>query len=183
MPHNVRLPRVLALASISALCLVAVFATACGSQPASGSAVGSKAVAAIVPPPPMLTSPRTAVYSYLVWVSYAYRILNSEVATQTFTPDEEVRVNSYVELNKEAGKALEQTPTALNIKSVRTAGNTSTVVASEKWQYRYINTKTGAYSTPQYTISYDTTYTVVFDPKSRLWRVGSVDALPLGKVK
>jgi len=62
----------------------------------------------VQPPPPMLRDPRTAVCSYQLWISYAYRVLNSDVASMTFDPYEEVRVNSYVMYNLQEGRAIDQ---------------------------------------------------------------------------
>lgn len=132
------------------------------------------------PPPVMLTSPGSAVYSYDVWVSYAYRVLNSDVATQAFGPNEEVRVNSYVEFNRESGRALDQRLLQSRVKSIRSRGETATVAVVETWKYRYIDIKTGAYTSPVYDASYDATYTVVKGKKG--WLVDAVQAKPVGAV-
>jgi hypothetical protein len=124
----------------------------------------------------MLRDPKSSVYSYLLWISYAYRIANSDVATMAFSPYEEVRVNSYVQLNREQGRALDQTLTAIRYKSLRTEGSTATVGAHEEWRYRYIDMKTGLYNTPEYRAVYETTYTVVFYPDKKAWLVDSVVA-------
>lgn len=166
----------LALAALLSVVLVA----ACSAAP---GAVGSKARPTLVPPSPMLTSPRTAVYSYLLWISYSYRVLNSDASSPTQGPDEGVRVDSYVELNREKDRAIEQTLTALDIRSVTTKGETSTVVARENWLYRYITVSTDTYASPQYGASFDSTYTVVLDPKTRTWRVFQVQATPREKLK
>jgi len=145
------------------------------------AAVGVRAILPETPAPPMLTRPETAVYSYMVWISHAYVRQDSVLASQTFDPFEEVRVDAYIQFNKEQGKALRQEPTELAVKSVKTVENTSTVVASESWRYRYINAKTGKYSTPVYTASYDSTYTLV--KLDRGWVVHKVEAKPKGEVK
>lgn len=160
--------------------------------------------APVPPPPPMLDrDPRTSVYSYLLWISYAYRILSSDVATSTFTPWEEVRVNSYVALNKlEKKRALDQVIVKLEFKGEpRITDDTSTVTgidleqakppyskvaivpAVETWKYRYIDIKTGRYAGPWYDVTYDSTYTVVFDESRKAWLVHQVDATPRGEVK
>lgn len=130
----------------------------------------------VVPPPPMLRDPKSSVYSYLLWITYAYRIADSDVATMAFSPYEEVRVNSYVQLNKEQGRALDQTLTAIQFKAVRTQGPTATVGAHEEWRYRYIDMKTGRYNTDEFQAIYETTYTVVFYPDKKAWLVDSVEA-------
>jgi hypothetical protein len=134
------------------------------------------------PPPPMLRSPQTSVYSYLLWISYSYRILNSDVATMAFSPYEEVRVNSYVELNKEQGRAIDQRLVEFKIKGVQTKDNTATVTAEESWAYRYIDTRTLKYSSDVLRAAYDTTYTVVENAKKQ-WLVDKVEATPRGEVK
>jgi hypothetical protein len=126
------------------------------------------------PPPPALNDPRKAVYSYLLWISYAYRVLNSNVASRTFDPYEEVRVNSYVQYNFLQGRAIDQKILAANLKSMASKGDTATVALHEEWAYRYISTETGKYTSPVNNVAYETTYTVV-----RLngdWVVHSVEA-------
>lgn len=134
------------------------------------------------PPPPMLRSPQTSVYSYLLWISYSYRILNSDVATMAFSQYEEVRVNSYVELNKEQGRAIDQRLVEFKVKGVQTKDNTATVTAEESWAYRYIDTRTLKYSSDVLRAAYDTTYTVVQNAKKQ-WLVDKVEATPRGEVK
>ncbi len=137
------------------------------------------------PPPPMLTrDPRTSVYSYLLWISYAYRILNSDVATMAFSPYEEVRVNSYVQLNRQEGRAIDQQLMKLDFPREPVIQEaTATVPAVETWKYRYISTKTGEYNSPWHDATYDTTYTLVRDEGRSAWLVDRVDAEPRGEVK
>lgn len=135
------------------------------------------------PPPPQLKRPETAVYSYLVWISYAYRVLDSDVASHTFSPYEEVRVNSYVQLNKQEARALDQRLVDFRIRGTQTKGETATVGVIETWKYRYIDLKSGEYGSPIYDVSYDTTYTVVRQAPDR-WVVDRVEAAPkTGEVK
>lgn len=134
----------------------------------------------VEPPPPMLRDPKTAVYSYLLWISYAYRTLNSEIATHAFSPWEEVRVSSYVELNRQEGRAIDQRLVDFKSEVVRTEGETATVSAREEWVYRYISTADGSYASPVHTAAYDTTYTVV-NTEGKGWLVDKVDATPVGE--
>lgn len=145
------------------------------------AAVGTRVLLPEPPAPPMLSRPESAVYSYMLWISHAYVRQDSVLASQTFDPFEEVRVDAYIQYNKEQGKALRQEPTELAVKSVKTVENTSTVVASETWRYRYIDAKTGKFATPVLTASYDSTYTLV--KLDRGWVVHKVDATPRGEVK
>lgn len=133
------------------------------------------------PPPPALKDPRTAVYSYLLWISYAYRVLNSDVASKTFDPYEEVRVNSYVMYNFQEGRAIDQRLLDAKLRDWESKGDTATVSMSESWVYRYISTKTGKYTTPALNASYDTTYTVV--KLKNDWVVHSVEATSSAPVK
>lgn len=133
-----------------------------------------------MPPPPMLKTPKSAVFSYLLYISYAYRILNSDVASQTFSPYEEVRVNSYVEYNRQQGRAIDQRLVNFDIRGVTSKGETVTVAAKESWRYRYIDTSTGNYKGEPLDASYDTTYTVVKNAKGK-WVVGEVAASPVGE--
>jgi len=134
-----------------------------------------------VPPPPKLGEPRTAVYSYLVWISFAYRTLNSAVASMTFTPFEEVRVDAYVQYNREQGRAIDQQILNYDVVNVITTPQTATVIAREDWKYRYIDISTGKYTGDWNDMSYDTTYTLVKEKSG--WLVTHVDAKPHGKVK
>lgn len=133
----------------------------------------------VVPPPPMLRDPEAAVFSYLLWISFAYRTLNSEIATHAFSEWEEVRVNSYVELNRQEGRAIDQRLIKFEPEVVRTKGETATVAAREEWVYRYISTSDGSYSSPVHTAAYDTTYTVV-NTEGKGWLVDKVEATPVG---
>lgn len=134
----------------------------------------------VQPPPPMLRDPQTAVYSYLLWISFAYRTLNSDVATHAFSEYEEVRVSSYVELNRQEGRAIDQRLVKFEPEVVRTEGETATVTAREEWVYRYISIADETYSAPAYSASYDTTYTVV-NKEGKGWLVDKVEATPLGE--
>lgn len=133
----------------------------------------------VQPPPPMLRDPQTAVYSYLLWISFAYRTLNSDIATHAFSEYEEVRVSSYVELNRQEGRAIDQRLVKFEPEVVRTEGETATVAAREEWIYRYISIADETYSAPAYSASYNTTYTVV-NTEGKGWLVDKVEATPVG---
>lgn len=131
------------------------------------------------PAPVVNSDPEAAVRSYLSWITLAYRILNSDVASPTFTPDEEVRVNSYVEFNRQQGRAIDQRLADFEVTNLESAGSTATIAARETWHYRYISTQSGEYDGESHTVSYDTTYTVISD-MTGAWRVASVQASPIG---
>lgn len=138
--------------------------------------------AASKPKPPMLTTPESAVRSYLDWVSYAYRIGTSEVAAPTMTPLEEVRIDSYTQYNLQKLQLIDQTLKSITFGKASIEGSRAIVPATEKWDYRYVSIKTAGKTVGgPYSASYDTTYTLVRSGQS--WVVDSVDAAASGKVK
>lgn len=148
------------------------------NETTSGSFPATTPNPGVQPPPPMLNDPRTAVYSYQLWISYAYRVLKSEVASRTFDSFEEVRVDSYVMYNFQQGRAIDQRLLAAKLKAWESAGSTATVSMHEEWAYRYISTQTGKYTTPVLKAAYETTYTVVRQKDN--WVVHSVEASSSG---
>ncbi len=90
-------------------------------------------------------SPESAVSSYLDWTSYAYLIGNSDVASHTMSPEEEVRVNSYVQLNAEQQRRISQVLVSFKPRKPSVEGTRATLGADEVWDYRYIsaNGRTG----------------------------------------
>lgn len=184
-------------AAAVALCVALVGASGCGPKaqpltPDTGSVETTRTFdnsvkqpnTPVQPPPPMLREPRVAVYSYLVWITYAYRILNSDVATHAFSPYEEVRVNSYVQYNMQEGRAIDQELVKLDFKGKpHTGESTATVAATEQWKYRYIDIRSGLYKGNWLSATYDSTYTVYYDPARKGWLVDSVKATPRGTVK
>ena len=136
----------------------------------------------VVPPPVVQITPEDAVASYIDWVSLAYRVANSRMASQTFTPYEEVRVDSYIRYNIEQRRAIDQSPTVVRFGRVTIKENTATVAAHEEWTYRYISLDTKRYSGPPLSASYETTYTVVRG-EDGLWRVDKVEANSASEVE
>lgn len=143
----------------------------------------SAATIANKPKPWVLSSPESAVRSYLDWTSYAYRIATSEVASPTMGADEGVRVDSYIQYYVEKNQLIDQTLSSITF-GTPSVGSTSTLVpAKEQWSYRYVSTKTAGKTVGgPYKASYDSTYTVV-KSKNGEWVVYKVDAKPLGTVK
>jgi hypothetical protein len=139
-----------------------------------GTLAAAKPAPSEEPPPPMLRDPSTAVYSYMLWMSYAYRTLNSNATTQAYDPYQEVRVSSYVDYNRQEKQAIDQRILVANVKSAESVGDTATVTVHEEWAYRNIDITTGEYKTPVINVSYETTYTVVRDKDN--WLVHSVEA-------
>lgn len=135
------------------------------------------------PKPPVLTTPESAVRSYLDWVSYAYRIANSDVASPTMTASEGVHVDALgIQYNLEQFRLIDQTLTSITFGKPSIKGNKAVLSAKEKWDYRYVSIKTAGKTVGgPYSASYDTTYTLVRSGKA--WVVDSVAAKPLGTVK
>ncbi len=136
-----------------------------------------------MPEPWVLNTPEAAVRSYLAWTSYAYRIAQSDVATPTMTPYEEVRVDAYIQYNIQKKRLIDQTLDSI-VFGKPSVGATSTLLpVKESWTYRYISVETaGKVVGGPYSASYDSTYTVV-KSDTGAWRVDSVKAKALGEVK
>jgi hypothetical protein len=135
------------------------------------------------PKPWVLSTPQSAVRSYLDWTSYAYRIATSDVASPTMGPDEAVRVDSYIQYNIEKSQVIDQTLSSITF-GTPSAGTTSTLLpAKEDWTYRYVSTKTAGKTVGgPYSASYDTVYTVV-KSNTGVWQVYSLKATAQGTVK
>ena len=129
-----------------------------------------------------LSSPESAVRSYLDWTTFAFRMVNSDAATPTMSAEEEVRVNSYVQLNKEANKLINQRLLEVRFGSVSEVGTRTVLPAKESWEYSYLAIDSLKSLTETLSVSYDTTYTLI-SPRPGVWVVDSVEARPLGEVK
>ena len=182
-----------------ALLVVAGCSGSQGTGPSSGSSDASKTVGAHMagpaaevhispatiaarPKPWVLTTPESAVRSYLDWTSYAYRIGQSSFATATMTSYEEVRVDSYVQYNIQKSRLIDQTLKSITFGKANLEGARAIVPAKEQWTYRYVSIDTGNKTLAgPYSASYDTTYTVVKSGKR--WVVDSVKAKDLGTVQ
>lgn len=153
----------------------------------AGPAVDIHVDAAVVnakPQPWDLSTPESAVRSYLDWTTYANRIGQSTVAQSVATADEGVRVDSYIQYNVEKKRLLDQKLNSIVFGTPSSASSTGTLVpAKEQWTYSYLSIDTGNKSVGgPYSISYDTTYTVA-KQKNGTWLVASVKATPKGTVK
>jgi hypothetical protein len=129
------------------------------------------------PAPADLSTPESAAMSYLEWTSYAYRTADSDVASHTMTPSESVRVDAYIEFNRQQDRAIEQELTRFAAPPTSLEETRAVVVASEDWRYRYITLSSGFYDGPAREVSYDATYTLVLDGDT--WLVDLVEATPL----
>ncbi len=134
-----------------------------------------KPAPAKAPKPADLTTPEKAVTSYLAFVTYAYRLGNSDVASQTMGPEELVRVDSYIQLDRERGRKIDQHLDSIKFGSPVAQGpSTKLVPAQEAWTYRYIDNVSGTFSGAAKKASFTATYTVEQGPKG--WLVTSVEA-------
>jgi len=93
-----------------------------------------------------------------------------------------VRVDSYVQLNKEKNRRIRQYLVEFAPRDEITQGATVLVPARERWEYRYLDLTTTRAVSPTYTVSYETTYTLVPHEDSG-WIVDSVAATPLDEVR
>lgn len=202
LPTAPRFARVVAAGCLACAALLAVAAfsgcssggTSAGSSDASQT-VGARMAGPIadvnvtqealqsMPKPWVLTTPESAVRSYLDWTSYAYRIGQSQVATTTMTSYEEVRVDSCVQYNIQKKRLIDQTLTSITFGTPSVGSTSALVPAKEKWTYRYVSIETAGKTVGgPYTADYDATYTVV-KSKSGDWVVDSVAVKPQGTVK
>lgn len=134
------------------------------------------------PAAPDLTSAEGSVRSYLNWLSYSYQLANSEVASATMTPFEWVRVDAYIELNRQQDRGIEQALDVFELVGSVVQEPTATVSAREAWIYRYFSLSSQEYISDSLFTSYDTTYTVVHQADGA-WLVDRVDAVPRAEVE
>jgi hypothetical protein len=184
---------VLAATALALACTLA--AGGCAAPPASGPAASQSTATAtaeptVAPPafsskppaPADLATPQSAVRSYLDWISYAYRIAVSDVASHTASPGESVRVDSYVQYNlQERNRRIDQQMVKFMLRKEAEKDSRATVSAIETWDYRYLSASGKLSMSPTYTTSYETTYTLVRTGDG--WVVDSVKAKPLDEVK
>ncbi|MRS12128.1 MAG: hypothetical protein EG823_03535 [Actinobacteria bacterium] len=149
--------------------LLAVLVLGCESGESAGK-VGE----AVAPAQWDLSTPESAVRSYLDWVSFSYRMANSDIPSATMTPEEGVRVDSYIQLNRMEGKGIEQFLESFEVVSVTEEASSAVLVSREAWRYRYFSLESLKYLTDGLTASYDATYTLVAEPQG--WLVDKVEA-------
>jgi hypothetical protein len=149
----------------------------------SQKVVISKQAIAAKPQPWVLDTPEEAVRSYLNWTSYAYRIAESVVATPTMSDEQEVRVDSYNQLNLQKSQLLDQTLVAITFGKASVEGTRAILPAKEKWKYRYVSiSEVGKTVGGPYDASYDTTYTLI-KKKGGTWVVDDIAVKATGAIK
>lgn len=172
--RNPRGPLVITL--LTGVLLAALLLTGCASSTASPGGTGDAIAPPTVPPVPDLTTPLTAVRSYLDWTAFSYRMANSDIASPTLSPAEGVHVDSYIQLNREKNRAIEQTLTSYAPVEVSRSSTSAVVAAVETWRYRYFTLDTQRYVSDWFTTTYDATYTVT--AANGAWYVDGVEADP-----
>jgi len=129
-----------------------------------------------------LSTPESAVRSYLDWVSYSYRIADSSIATPTQTPYQIVRTDAYNQLQLQKQRLLDQRLSSVTFGKPSVKGTSATLTAQEKWSYRYVSIKeAGKTLEGPFTASYKTTYKLVKGDGG--WQVDDVEVKALGEVK
>jgi len=170
--------RTLALVATATLTLAAL--TACSTNASISTGPGDPSTWS-APAPWDLSTPESSVASYLDWVSFSYKMANSEIALGTMTPDEAVRVDSYIQLNREKDRVIEQQLLAFTVRSASMEETSAVVAATEDWRYRYFSLTTLLYTSEELLASYETTYTLVLQDGA--WLVDTVEATPLGEIE
>lgn len=149
----------------------------------NGTVVVTRAALESTPEAWDLTSPKAAVRSYLAWTSYSYRIGDSDVSSPTMTADEGVRIDSYIQLNLQKSKLIDQSLTSITFGKTSVEGTHTLLPTKETWEYSYVSTVTaGKVLGGPFPASYDATYTVVEQGKGH-WVVDSVVATAKGTLK
>lgn len=135
-----------------------------------------------VPAPWDLGTPESAVRSYLDWVSYGYRIAESDVASLTQSPYQIVRTDAYIQSNLQEERLLDQTLVSLTLGEPLIDGDTATITAKEQWTYRYVSiAEAGATLEGPYPAEYETTYKLVKAEQG--WVVDDIEVKTIGDVK
>lgn len=129
-----------------------------------------------------LGTPESAIRSYLDWVSYAYRITESEAASQTQSAYQLVRTDAYIQANLQEQRLLDQTLVSLTLGEPSIEGSTAVVPAEEEWSYRYVSiVEAGETLSGPHTAQYKTTYTLVQGENG--WVVDNIEVEPMGDVE
>lgn len=114
------------------------------------------------PKPWDLSTPESAVRSYLDWTSYAYRIAESSAATATMSPEEEVRVDSAIQYGLENKKITDMQLTSVEFGKPSKTATSTLLPLKEQWSYSYRSVAKGnKVIAGPYTVNYSSQYTVV----------------------
>ena len=134
------------------------------------------------PEPWNLGTPESAVRSYLDWVSYAYRVAESDVASQTQSAYQLVRTDAYIQANIQEQRLLDQVLESLTVGEPSIEGSTAVLPAEEEWSYRYVSiVEAGETISGPHTAHYKTTYTLVNTENG--WVVDDIEVEATGDVE
>ncbi|MGB4441297.1 MAG: hypothetical protein WBJ62_03625 [Coriobacteriia bacterium] len=134
------------------------------------------------PAPWDLSTPESAVRSYLDWVSYGYRVAESDVASQTQSASQYVRTDAYVQANLQEQRLLDQTLVSVTFGEPMIEGDTATITATEEWTYRYVSiVEAGATLEGPYPAKYETVYRLVKTEQG--WVVDDIEVTTIGDVR
>ena len=187
--------RTVAFFAASCLALLALLGTAgCNNTPKpsnvpkatgdKGSAMAGPKVDVHIPgtvltskPKPWdLSTPESAVRSYLDWTNYSYRTATSDASSATMSPKEAVRVDSYVQYNTESKKLLDQELKSISFGKPSVGATSTTITTTEQWTYTYRSVEQGNKIVGgPFDVSYDARYTVI-KQKNGQWVVDAVAA-------
>lgn len=170
-----RVARACALIALVLAVAGSSFLSGCKKQTIDVPPVSTERPAEPRKPKADLTTPENAVRSYLDFVSYAYLLGKSEVASQTMGPAELARVDGYIGLDRKRGRKIDQQLKTLTFgKAVAKGADKQLVPANEAWVYRYVDLLSGTYKGGPKRASLDATFTVERGPTG--WLVTSVEA-------
>ena len=176
MPAPRRRRASIGLACVFAL-LAAVALSSCSPDPTLSPPPGSSAEATLGAggdgEAPDRSTPELAVRAYLDLISKAYRAGDSELAASTMTPDELVRVDAYIEFNRQRNRRIEQQLVDFDKRSESVESTYALLTADERWRYGYIAVDSGQPTGDQNEAAYRTRYELVLD--GGVWKVASVD--------
>ncbi|MDZ4178386.1 MAG: hypothetical protein U1E29_04015 [Coriobacteriia bacterium] len=142
----------------------------------------ASAPAIAAPAPADLSTPEASVRSYLEWISYAYRVVDSQVASAVMDPWEWVRVDAYIEKNRQESRGIDQRLIGFEVLGITSSDSTATVETAEEWTYRYFGPD-GVPIGDELTARYSVRYSVLKDAERSEWLVEKVDATPQGEVE
>ena len=171
-----RVVRLLAVVAVAALVFAALFIGGCRKNTLDVPPVNTeRPAAAQAPKAADLSTPQNAVQSYLDWVTYAYRLARSDVASKAMGPAELARVDSYIELDRQRSRTVDQHLDSIRFGTPVTSGPSKQLLpARESWTYRYVDTLSGTFRGAAKKASFTATYTVEQSPSG--WLVTSVEA-------
>lgn len=167
----------LRFAAVTTLACVLIVSAGCGSGCSPKAAEQPTVAEPVRPADPDLSTPESAVEAYTDWISYAYRVSDSDVASHAVSAYQQMRVDSYIELNRQKQRAIEQQLVDASYRVLEREEPTATVAGTEAWTYRYVSPDGNRYLGDISEVSYEVTYTVILEA-ARGWVVERVEVAP-----